>query len=117
MTETLDIIDLLLLGMIRRCPNNVPYCNAWELATHFAKHGQKFAAYDASEYERIADAFMDGPLNGDAQECNRPYGDRLRFGFVTHYLGVTRRIPAPECIRTFYPGNLTTIVRRNGEAG
>src|SRR5216684_9386331 len=103
--------------MIRQSSNNVPYCNAWELAIHFAKHGQKFAASDASEYERIAEVFMDGPLNGDAQECFRPEGDRLRFGFVTHYFGVTRRIPAPECIRTFYPVKPTTIARRGGEPG
>ncbi|HVS88751.1 MAG TPA: hypothetical protein VHF01_11105 [Candidatus Acidoferrum sp.] len=117
MPETLDTIDLLLHGVIRGCPNNVPYCNAWELATHFAKHGHKFAASDASEYENIAEAFLNGPLNGDTQECTRPDADRVRFGFVTHYFGVTRTVPAPECIRTFYPVKLTTIAGRGGEAG
>jgi hypothetical protein len=109
-------IDLLLPGMVRTCPNNVPYCNSWERAIHFAKHGHKFGASDASEYERMAEVFMYGPLNGDGHECIRPQGDRVRFGFATHYEGVTRTAPAPECIRTFYPVELTTIARRGGEA-
>ncbi len=111
-----ETIDLLLPGMIRKCPNNVPFCNSLELALHFAKHGHRFGASDASEYERIAEAFMDGPLNGDGHECIRPHGDRVRFGFLTHYEGVTCRIPVPECIRTFYPVEPTTIARHGGEA-
>jgi hypothetical protein len=94
----------------------MPFCNTWERDTHFVKHGHKLGAADASEYESMADEFMDGPL-GDAHECSRPEHDRVRFGFVTHLEGIARPTPAPECIRTFYPVMATTIARHGGEAG
>lgn len=85
---------------------------------HFTKHGHKFGAADASEYERMADEFMFGAQPVDARDCMRPnYGDRVRFGFVSHLEGVARRIPAPECVRTFFPAKRTTIARHGGEAG
>jgi hypothetical protein len=83
---------------------------------HFAKHGHKFGAIDASEYEKIADAFMfQGPMD-DSRDCVRPNdGDRVRFGFLTHWEGIARRFPEPECIRSFYPVRPATIARRGGE--
>lgn len=102
-------------GRSIKCPA-MPFCNAWERDTHFVKHGHKFGAADASEYERMADEFMVGPL-GDARECSRADHDRLRFGFVTHLECIARTAPAPECIRTFYPVGATAIARHGGEAG
>lgn len=102
--------------MINSLP--MPFCNALERDTHFVKHGSKFGAVDAAEYERMADMFVFGARAGDAQDCIRPYnGDRVRFGFVTHFECVVRRVPVPECVRTFYPVKATLIARHGGEAG
>ena len=95
----------------------MPFCDPLERDMHFVKHGQKFGAGDASEYERMADIFMFGAATDDSRDCIRPNnGDRVRFGFVTHLEGVVRRLPVPECIRTFYPVRRTTIARHGGEA-
>jgi hypothetical protein len=95
----------------------MPFCNAWERDTHFVKHGDKFRAADALEYERIADAFMFGAQGQDAQECIRPNGvDRVRFDFWTRYFCVSRLDPVPECLRTFYPVERVTIAYHGGSA-
>ncbi len=95
----------------------VPFCDVWERDTHFVKHGQKFGAADAAEYERMADSFVFGATADDARDCIRPNVDRVRFGFVTHLEGIVRRVPEPECVRTFYPVRGTTIANHGGEAG
>jgi hypothetical protein len=96
----------------------MPFCNTWERDTHFVKHGHKFGAADAEEYERMADTFVLGATAGDARDCIRPNdGDRVRFGFVTHLEGIVRRRPEPECVRSFYPVRETIIARHGGEAG
>lgn len=95
----------------------MPFASLYERDLHFTKHGQKFGARDAREYERMADRFMYGPMDAATNQCIRPEAiDRVRFGFVTHYEGIARQVPAPEVIRTFYPVRLTTIARRGGEA-
>jgi len=94
----------------------MPFANLLERDIHFTKHGHKFGAKDAMEYEELADAFMYGPLDVDTRECTRPTAiDRVRFGFVTHFLGVSCLIPAPEVIRTFYKVERTIIAWRGGE--
>lgn len=96
----------------------MPFCNAWERDTHFLKHGYKFRAADALEYERMADVFMFGAQGVGMHECIRPNGeDRLRFDFGTKYFGVSRLAPIPECVRTFYPVNRATIAYHGGSAG
>ena len=96
----------------------MPFCNPHERHIHFAKHGHKFSAADPDEYERMADTFLFGPTADDAQDCiRRNNGDRVRFGFMTHYEGVVNRGAVPECIRTFYPVSPPTIARHGGEAG
>lgn len=93
----------------------MPFANDLERDLHFAKHGHKFGAADALEYERMADAFMYGPMDIDAQECIRPNRiDRIRFGFATHYQGIVCMIR--NVLRTFYPVRAATIRRRSGEA-
>lgn len=92
----------------------MPFCNAWERDTHFAKHGHKFAATDAQEYERVADMFMFGALGTDTHECFRASGDRLRFDYGTLYFAASRPAPAPECLRTFYPVDPSNVAHRGG---
>lgn len=98
----------------------MPFANNFERDLHFAKHGHKFGAASADEYERMADHFMYGPLDQDTRECTRPVGpkgkqDKLRFGFVTHYQAVACIMPA--FVRTFHPVELRFIAKRGGEAG
>ena len=94
----------------------MPFSSRFERDLHFTKHGHKFGATDAEEYERMADAFMFGAMDVDAQECIRPSNiDRVRFGFGTHYEGVACIVPV--FVRTFYPVQLTIIARHGGEAG
>jgi len=95
----------------------MPFCNQWERDTHFARHGASFGAVDAEEYEQMADTFAFGARAGDAQDCPRPGGDRVRFGFVTHLESVVKTLPRPECIRTFYAVRAATIARHGNEAG
>jgi hypothetical protein len=95
---------------------DMPFANTFERDLHFAKHGHKFGAADALEYERMADAFMFGLMGVDTQECIRPGGiDRVRFDFSTHHEGVACIIP--EFVRTFYPVRQLTIARHGGEEG
>jgi hypothetical protein len=46
----------------------MPFLNKWERDIHFAKHGHEFGAADAADYERMADVFMSGGLEPDAQQ-------------------------------------------------
>lgn len=94
----------------------MPFCSQLERDIHFAKHGHKVGAADAFEYEKMADDFMFRLAVSDARDCIRPNeGDRVRFGFVTHLEAVSRRLPPPECIRTFYPVRPALIARHGGE--
>src|SRR6516164_3030606 len=96
----------------------MPFCSVLERDMHFEKHRNEFNARDAVEYERMADEFMSAPLNATTGECIRPPAgrrqrqpedrqDRVRFDFQNYALGVSRVVPAPECIKTFHrvPGN------------
>ncbi len=92
----------------------MPFINTFEREIHFIKHGEKFGAADAEEYERMADVFMFGPMYDDTKECIRPDRDRVRFNFATHYEGVA--CTNPEFVRTFYPVMAKLIARYGGEA-
>jgi len=93
----------------------MPFANPLERELHFIKHGHKFGATNAQEYERMADVFMFGPMDVDTKECIRPRKiDRVRFGFGTHYEGVACVVP--EFVRTFYPVRAVIITRHGGEA-
>ena len=106
--QTQIVVEKLLATM--------PFQNVFERDLHFVKHGHKFGAVDAPEYERMADGFMFGPMGIDVHECIRPRNiDRVRFDFGTHYEGVACRIP--EFVRTFYAVKATTIARHGDEAG
>lgn len=98
----------------------MPFADGFERDLHFKKHGHKFGAADAVEYERMADHFMYGPLDPDARECTRPVGptgvqDKVRFDFGTHYEAIACIVPS--FLRTFFPVELRFILRRGGETG
>ncbi len=98
----------------------MPFVNQLERDIHFAKHGHKFGASNADEYERMADQFMYGPLGQNSRECNRPVGpdglrDKFRFGFVNHYAAAA--CIEPPFIRTFHPVEIRHILRWGGEEG
>ena len=98
----------------------MPFANQLERDLHFAKHGHKFGASDADEYERMADHFMYGPLDSDTRKCKRPVGplgpgDLFRFGFVSHYEAAA--CVQPAFVRTFHPVEIRHILRCGGEEG
>ena len=94
----------------------MPFANKRERDIHFIKHGHKVSALDAVEYERMADLFIYGAMATDARECIRPNKiDRVRFGFITHLLGVA--CISPDFVRTFHPIRPTRIARYGGESG
>jgi hypothetical protein len=110
------LIDVPWGAVLKNSVSVVPFANPFERELHFTKHGHKFGAKNASEYERMADAFMFGPMALDTHECIRPRNiDRVRFDFATHYEGVA--CISPEFIRTFYPVGRKLIVRHGGERG
>jgi len=94
----------------------VPFQNAYERATHFAKHGKDFGAVDEFEYERMADRFLFGQMPAETQQCLRPNGDdRIRFDFISVDFGVANVLP--EFVRTFYRVKTVKIARHGGPAG
>jgi hypothetical protein len=93
----------------------MPFANVLERDLHFTKHGHKFGASDALEYEKLADEFLYGPMDISTHECIRPRGiDRVRFDYGTHYEGVACRVP--DFVRTFFPVSLRLIRRHGSEA-
>jgi hypothetical protein len=71
-----------------RVVSTVPFKHRYDLERHFARHGQEFGTASADEYERLAEAFMRGPLRDGALECSRANGDLVRFDPRTDEFGV-----------------------------
>ena len=93
----------------------MPFANPMELALHFQKHGYKFGAATAADYQAMADAFMFGAMNQDTHECVRPSGtDRLRHNFVSRHFGCACINPA--FVRTFYPISAAKHTRHGSAA-
>ena len=101
---------------VRYIGSTVPFANAFELSTHFMKHGHKFGATSEEEYERMADEFMAKPLDADLYECTAPHGrnDRIRLEGATRYFGVAYRI---NTIATFHPRGAHAIASKGGPLG
>lgn len=91
----------------------MPFIDDLQRDTHFLRHGRRCGAATAHDYERMADEFMFGSIAGDARECVRPRGDRVRFGFVTEKFGVARQHPI--CVRTFYRVDVSVLLGRGGK--
>jgi len=94
----------------------VPFATAFELSSHFVKHGHKFGAATEQEYERMADEFMARPLNADLYECVSSHGrrDRIRLEGTTRYFGVAYKV---NTISTFHPRDAHAIASKGGPLG
>ena len=91
----------------------MPFVSAFELGIHFAKHGAKFGAATAADYEALADAFLMGAMNATTQDCTRPnLIDYLRFDSSNRHFGVL--CLQNNCVRTFYPAETALIASRGG---
>lgn len=66
----------------------MPFKHRAALERHFIGHGEDFAVKTADEYERLAEAFMRGPLRDGARECFKRTGELVRFDPRTAEFGV-----------------------------
>lgn len=66
----------------------MPFKHRFDLERHFARHGDELLAKSADEYERLAEAFMMGPVRDGALECFRVNGDLVRFDPRTNEFGI-----------------------------
>src|ERR1700737_4477396 len=81
---------------------------------HYQKHGHQFAVVDATDYERMADDFMFGPMGGNTRQCHRPnQGSRLRFDTWNKQFGSASI--GPVFVKTFYRVSQGTINYHGGE--
>ena len=93
----------------------VPFVSVFELNIHFAKHGAKFGAATAADYEALADTFLCGPMDATTNDCTRPNAvDYLRFNTANSHFGVL--CLTNNCVRTFYPASARLIAHRGGMA-
>jgi hypothetical protein len=94
----------------------MPFVNDYERDIHFKKHGNKFNATDAVQYENMADAFMFGAIKVSMIEGNRKnLIDRIRFNLANRHFGVASI--NPEFVKTFYPVSLHTVTHYGGGRG
>ncbi len=97
------------------CSIPMPFANADERAMHFERHGHEFGAVDEVQYERMADAFMVGPMTITTRECVRPNRThRVRLNYVNKHFGVA--VVNGEIVLTYYIVPLHKIIRRGGIA-
>jgi hypothetical protein len=74
---------------LQACEFAVPFKQRHQLDRHFIRHGEEFNVRTAEEYERLADAFLLGPLPDGALQCVRPKdGASVRFDPKTAELGM-----------------------------
>jgi len=90
----------------------MPFASPYKRDIHFSRHGAKFGAATAEQYEQMADEFLFGMMDHDTREGFR-INDRLRFKDSNRHFGVAA-IAAPEHIRTFYPVPAIKITNRGG---
>jgi hypothetical protein len=94
----------------------MPFANPYERDIHFQKHGHKFNAADATDYENMADAFMYGAMTIIMRECMQPNMiNRLRYNLANRYFGVA--CLAPVFVKTFFPVPLHTVTHHGGGTG
>jgi pyocin large subunit-like protein len=75
------------------------FVDATQLNRHFSEHGADFGSSSVTDYEKMADEFLGGPLASDVKECKRSRGDRVRYNLTTQAYGV---IDSNDVIRTFF---------------
>jgi pyocin large subunit-like protein len=62
-----------------------------QLNEHFQEHGSDFGASSASDYERMADAFLGGSKAETVHECIRACGMKLRYDSADEAFGILDR--------------------------
>jgi hypothetical protein len=93
----------------------MPFETQFSRDIHFQKHGHKFGAVNAIQYENMADNFMFGAMTMSMAECIRANAiDRLRYNYMNRHLGVAS--VAPVFVRTFYPVPQHTVAHHGGAA-
>ena len=94
----------------------MPFATPLHRDTHFRRHGHEFGATDEFDYERMADAFMDGGVPVGVREALRIHGDqdRVRFRDVDRTLGIVR--DSTTIVRSFYIVNAAVVRRHGNEA-
>jgi len=93
----------------------MPFANAEERSTHFARHGHEFGASSEVQKEGMADAFMAAPMTITTRECVRPnQTHRVRLNIANKHFGVA--VVQSEIILTFYVVPLHKLIRRGGVA-
>lgn len=65
----------------------MPFEDRQDLLEHFADHWDEFGVGTPEEYERLADAFMFGPLSANIEECVRVQGGFCRYDRDTQEYG------------------------------
>jgi hypothetical protein len=82
-----------------RFPRNLGFASG-QLISHFSDHAGDFSATTESEYEALADRFLNKPKTSQMHECSRlKGGDRVRFDKVTNEFGV---VSPGGVIRSYY---------------
>ncbi len=67
----------------------MPFKHRFARDHHFERHGEEVSAKTADEYEKLADAFMTGPLRQGMRHCVRLRdGALIRFDPATSEYGV-----------------------------
>jgi pyocin large subunit-like protein len=75
------------------------YSDRAKLLDHFLRHGHDFRAKSAADYERLADAFLNGVPTVGVMERMRSNGDRVRYDPSTNEFGIAK----PDgTIRTYF---------------
>ena len=75
------------------------FFNDRQLDRHFALHGAEFGVTDAHAYERMAEAFWNGPKLLHIHECTRQNGDTIRFDANADEYSV---LDTNKVIRTYF---------------
>lgn len=75
------------------------FADPTKLLDHYARHGGDFRAKNADEYERLAEAFLEGPADPAIIEKNRQNGDKVRYNILSQEFAIAR----PDgTIRTYF---------------
>jgi pyocin large subunit-like protein len=88
---------------------------AADRSDHWDRHHVEFEPPPCSEtdYETLADAFLDGPLSPTVLECTRADGRKCRYDPVTNEYGV---VAADGCMVTYFKPNLAKHPHPTNEA-
>jgi len=73
-----------------------------KLLDHYNRHGADFGAPSPAQYERMADAFLNGPVGTGVLQKVRGNGDIVRYDPATQAFGVVKPGGA---IRTYFKPN------------